>query len=140
MKYYFLAPPLFGMLSNSPSPASTLTSSPTDRLNKHNQHVASEKHVLNVLHFPIPIRDENVHDKNQRLVVLFGVGKVRQDEKNKIKDIVDRLDYLFDLNNTYGSKRKGGMSEMMLKSSLGGYDKKAVLRYLDFFHLITRKM
>uniref|UniRef100_A0A8I5KVA6 Mediator complex subunit 12 n=2 Tax=Homininae TaxID=207598 RepID=A0A8I5KVA6_HUMAN len=45
------------------------------------------RHVQYATHFPIPQEESCSHECNQRLVVLFGVGKQRDDARHAIKKI-----------------------------------------------------
>lgn len=42
-------------------------------------------HLYYVLHFPFPHISKDSHDNNQRLVLLFGFGKRRQEFLKKLK-------------------------------------------------------
>ena len=48
------------------------------------------QHDLYVKHFPIP-KEENTHELNQRLVVLYGVGRPRQTAMKSIKEFGKEL-------------------------------------------------
>uniref|UniRef100_A0A8C0L5U1 Mediator complex subunit 12 n=1 Tax=Canis lupus dingo TaxID=286419 RepID=A0A8C0L5U1_CANLU len=63
------------------------------------------RHVQYATHFPIPQEESCSHECNQRLVVLFGVGKQRDDARHAIKKITkDILKVL----NRKGTAETGG--------------------------------
>ena len=113
------APPLFSILDtgHSPVPSAAMPSSPVNKPDER-----KERHVLNALHFPIPGVDENSHDKNQRLVLLFGVGKRREAEIQKVKTLVDNLYVAFDL-----SVQQKGSGNKFSGLGEGGGDKRSDL-------------
>nr|XP_033799825.1 mediator of RNA polymerase II transcription subunit 12 [Geotrypetes seraphini] len=45
------------------------------------------RHIQCATHFPIPQEESCSHECNQRLVVLFGVGKLRDDARHSVKKI-----------------------------------------------------
>ena len=77
--YCFLAPPLFGIDLGEES-----SSSSDDDCRKNSR---TGVHLYYVLHFPFPHINKNSHDNNQRLVLLFGFGKHRQEFLKKLKDL-----------------------------------------------------
>lgn len=63
------------------------------------------RHVQYATHFPIPQEESCSHECNQRLVILFGVGKQRDDARHAIKKITkDILKVL----NRKGTAETGG--------------------------------
>ena len=72
------------------------SSSSNDNGHKNNSRVGV--HVHYVLHFPFPHISKDSHDNNQRLVLLFGFGKRRQEFLKKLKSLKN------DLNQCFGSK------------------------------------
>ncbi|GFV97760.1 mediator of RNA polymerase II transcription subunit 12-like protein [Trichonephila clavipes] len=53
------------------------------------------RHLLYTTHFPLPQGEIPLHDCNQRHILLFGVGKVRDEAKHTIKKMVKELMKLF---------------------------------------------
>ncbi|GAA6068809.1 mediator of RNA polymerase II transcription subunit 12 isoform X1, partial [Tachysurus ichikawai] len=45
------------------------------------------RHIQYATHFPIPQEESASHECNQRLVVLYGVGKQRDEARHAIKKI-----------------------------------------------------
>lgn len=69
------------------SSANTTTSAPT--LSN------TARHLLYTTHFPLS-QDEGVsHDCNQRHILLFGVGKVRDEARHTVKKLVKEISKLF---------------------------------------------
>lgn len=55
------------------------------------QHMKKSQHVQYATHFPIPFECGSQHDLNQRLILLYGVGKARTEAINKSKEITNCL-------------------------------------------------
>lgn len=54
-------------------------------------HTKKSQHVQYATHFPIPFECGTPHDLNQRLILLYGVGKSRTEAINKSKEITNVL-------------------------------------------------
>ena len=52
-------------------------------------------HLYYVLHFPFPNVNRDSHDNNQRLVLLFGFGKRRQEFLKRLKNLKDEMHQCF---------------------------------------------
>lgn len=53
------------------------------------------RHLLYTTHFPLPQDESSAHDCNQRHVLLYGFGKVRDEARHQIKKIVKDIGKLF---------------------------------------------
>ncbi|KFM81956.1 Mediator of RNA polymerase II transcription subunit 12, partial [Stegodyphus mimosarum] len=53
------------------------------------------RHLLYTTHFPLPQDEAASHDCNQRHILLFGVGKVRDEARHTIKKMVKEIMKLF---------------------------------------------
>jgi mediator of RNA polymerase II transcription subunit 12 len=53
------------------------------------------RHYLYTKHFPLSQEDGNQHDCNQRYILLFGVGKERDDKKHAVKRMYKEICKLF---------------------------------------------
>uniref|UniRef100_A0A674KHK9 Mediator complex subunit 12 n=1 Tax=Terrapene triunguis TaxID=2587831 RepID=A0A674KHK9_9SAUR len=73
------------------------------------------RHIQYATHFPIPQEESCSHECNQRLVVLFGVGKQRDDARHTIKkitkDILKVLNRKSTAETEEGQKRKRSKPE-----------------------------
>uniref|UniRef100_A0A674KJC0 Mediator complex subunit 12 n=1 Tax=Terrapene triunguis TaxID=2587831 RepID=A0A674KJC0_9SAUR len=69
------------------------------------------RHIQYATHFPIPQEESCSHECNQRLVVLFGVGKQRDDARHTIKKITK------DILKVLNRKSTAETDEMLLKPS-----------------------
>lgn len=67
-------------------------------LNSEQQPKGPSRHMLFAQHFPIPYED-SVHECNQRTVVLYGVGKARDDAKHVVKKISKEVLKMFSKKN-----------------------------------------
>ena len=108
--------PLFGITSPAHTP--TLGSLADDLEDK--KQTRSEAHALYAMHFPIPLGSENTHDCNQRLVLLYGVGKQRQEELKLVADVENDLVRMFDVDGKNAHEYTNGNNQQK-KSELLRY-------------------
>lgn len=68
------------------------------------------RHLLYTTHFPLPQDESSSHDCNQRHVLLYGVGKVRDEARHTVKkmrqDICKLFNKKFSIDVADGGKRK----------------------------------
>ena len=57
------------------------------------------RHMVYATHFPIPQDDCSVHEINQRMIVLYGVGKARDEARHMFKKISKEIVKLFSKRN-----------------------------------------
>ncbi|GFR92708.1 mediator of RNA polymerase II transcription subunit 12-like protein, partial [Elysia marginata] len=57
------------------------------------------RHMIYATHFPIPQDDCSVHEINQRMIVLYGVGKARDEARHMFKKISKEIVKLFSKRN-----------------------------------------
>ncbi|XP_062609383.1 mediator of RNA polymerase II transcription subunit 12-like protein isoform X4 [Saccostrea cucullata] len=62
------------------------------------QQKGPSRHMLYAQHFPIPYED-SIHECNQRMIVLYGVGKARDDAKHVVKKISKEVLKMFSKKN-----------------------------------------
>ena len=107
------APPLFGITSPVHTP--TLTSFNGSIEDKNQSR--SEAHALYAMHFPIPLGHDNSHDSNQRLVILYGVGKRRHEEVKLVEEVESNLAAIFDFDgknsHEYNAKNQEKRNELL---------------------------
>lgn len=53
------------------------------------------RHLLFTTHFPLPQDESSNHDCNQRHVLLYGVGKVRDEARHSLKKMSKEICKLF---------------------------------------------
>ena len=58
------------------------------------------KHLVYVTHFPIPQDEFSTHECNQRMVTLYGVGKLREEARHQIKKVSREIMKLFGRKNS----------------------------------------
>ena len=58
------------------------------------KHLAA-RHMLYTTHFPIPQDECTLHECNQRLVLLYGVGKARDEARHAVKKVTKEIMKLF---------------------------------------------
>ena len=56
---------------------------------------ATARHLLYTMHFPLPQDDTFLHDCNQRHILLYGVGKAKDEAKHAVKKITKEINKLF---------------------------------------------
>lgn len=78
------------------------------------QHKGPSRHMLFAQHFPIPQDDISVHECNQRMIVLYGVGKARDDARHISKKITKDTLKLFSKKNCIDTS-SGDLGKMKKK-------------------------
>lgn len=53
------------------------------------------RHLLYTTHFPLPMEEWTTHEINQRSVLLFGVGRTRDEARHLVKKINKEVTRLF---------------------------------------------
>lgn len=81
------------------------------------------RHYLYTLHFPLSQDDASQHDCNQRYVLLYGVGKERDERKHSVKKMSKEICKLFSKKfsidvNEGGKVKKHSRSEFNFESTL----------------------
>ncbi|XP_041350095.1 mediator of RNA polymerase II transcription subunit 12-like protein isoform X2 [Gigantopelta aegis] len=57
------------------------------------------RHMLYSTHFPIPQDEDSIHECNQRMIVLYGVGKARDEARHVVKKISKEIVRLYSKRN-----------------------------------------
>ena len=85
------------------------------------------RHMLYATHFPLPQDDSSSHECNQRLVVLFGVGKARENARHVLKKVGKEIVRLYSKKNCIdmssgdlGKPKKKKDKDEMASVSLSG--------------------
>jgi mediator of RNA polymerase II transcription subunit 12 len=73
----------------------TLPSITNDKSSSSTSSAASYRHYLYTMHFPLSQDDASQHDCNQRYVLLYGVGKERDERKHSVKKMSKEICKLF---------------------------------------------
>uniref|UniRef100_A0A670KFP8 Mediator complex subunit 12 n=1 Tax=Podarcis muralis TaxID=64176 RepID=A0A670KFP8_PODMU len=102
------------------------------------------RHIQYSMHFPIPQEESSSHECNQRLVVLFGVGKQRDEARHAIKKITKDILKVLNRKSTAetggeeGQKRKRNKPEAFPTAE----DIFAKFQHLSHFdqHLVTSQV
>lgn len=81
------------------------------------------RHYLYTMHFPLPQDDTSQHDCNQRYVLLYGVGKERDERKHSVKKMSKEICKLFSKKfsidvNEGGKVKKHSRSEFNFEATL----------------------
>lgn len=76
------------------------------------------RHMVYATHFPIPQDDCSSHEINQRMIVLYGVGKARDEARHMFKKISKEIVKLFSKRNcidvTSGDLGKVNRSDLLI--------------------------
>lgn len=67
----------------------------TNEKSTTNSSTASCRHYLYTMHFPLSQDDASQHDCNQRYILLYGVGKERDERKHSVKKMSKEICKLF---------------------------------------------
>ncbi|KAM9316506.1 mediator of RNA polymerase II transcription subunit 12-like protein [Gastrophryne carolinensis] len=102
------------------------------------------RHLQYATHFPIPLEASSIHECNQRMILLYGVGKEREEAKHQIKKITKNLLKILVTNCSGNSeagedrqwKRKNRHESFQQTSSL------SQLQHLSYFdqHYVTSQI
>lgn len=108
---------------DSPKDNEHLTSLPLMGKSSSSSSSASCRHYLYTMHFPLPQDDASQHDCNQRYILLYGVGKERDERKHSVKkmskDICKLFSKKFSIDVSEGGKvKKHSRSEFNFESTL----------------------
>lgn len=110
---------------DSPKDNENLTNitSITNEKNSSSSNAGACRHYLYTLHFPLSQDDASQHDCNQRYVLLYGVGKERDERKHSVKKMSKEICKLFSKKfsidvNEGGKVKKHSRSEFNFESTL----------------------
>lgn len=108
---------------DSPKDPEHLTSLPMMGNKSSNSSSASCRHYLYTMHFPLPQDDASQHDCNQRYILLYGVGKERDERKHSVKKMSKEICKLFSKKFSIdvlegGKVKKHSRSEFNFESTL----------------------
>lgn len=109
---------------DSPKEHENLTNIPSmnNEKNALNSSSANCRHYLYTLHFPLSQDDASQHDCNQRYILLYGVGKERDERKHSVKKMSKEICKLFSkkfsIDVAEGGKKKQSRSEFNFESTL----------------------
>jgi len=110
---------------DSPKDNENLTNitSITNEKNSSTSNAGACRHYLYTLHFPLSQDDASQHDCNQRYVLLYGVGKERDERKHSVKKMSKEICKLFSKKfsidvNEGGKVKKHSRSEFNFESTL----------------------
>jgi mediator of RNA polymerase II transcription subunit 12 len=108
---------------DSPKEHEHLTTLPSMMEKNSNSLTASCRHYLYTMHFPLPQDDAYQHDCNQRYILLYGVGKERDERKHSVKKMSKEICKLFSKKFSIdvvegGKVKKHSRSEFNFESTL----------------------
>ncbi len=71
-----------------PTTCSTAAFLSADRAMNMGHSIGKPRHLVFLTHFPIPVDDQLCsHEHNQRMVVLYGVGRQRDEARHNVKKV-----------------------------------------------------
>ncbi|KAA0189334.1 hypothetical protein HAZT_HAZT004835 [Hyalella azteca] len=96
------------------------------------------RHLIYAQHFPLPSDDSYAHETNQRYVLLYGVGKARDEARHAVKKLTKEIQKLFSKKFSIdiaegGKVKKSSRGEFSFESLLSRF---TMLSYFDQ-HCIT---
>lgn len=77
------------------TPASAVPPNTSASAERSRLHRGLPRHLVFLSHFPIPYDDESSHENNQRMMVLYGVGKQRDEARHLAKKVTKEILKLF---------------------------------------------
>lgn len=110
-----------------------------DRDSSHSKQ--PPRHLIYAQHFPLPSDDSYAHEINQRYVLLYGVGKARDEARHAVKKLTKEILKLFNKKFSIdvaegGKVKKSSRGEFSFESLLSRF---SLLSYFDQ-HVITNNV
>ncbi|RWS13512.1 thyroid hormone receptor-associated protein-like protein [Dinothrombium tinctorium] len=76
---------------------------------------SAQRHLLYTTHFPLPQDETTSHDCNQRHVLLYGVGKARDDARHSVKKVTKEILKLFNRKSSMDISEGGKIKKPAIK-------------------------
>lgn len=108
-------------MAYTPGTATTPASTKTPKVQKPNRH------LYYTMHLPLPSDDAYIHEINQRLIVLYGVGSVREEVIHNLKKIKREVVKIFGKKNAIDLSN-GDIGVKNKKKRLSDADSNSVLK------------
>ena len=112
---------------NASSSASSSFNSPSTN------HSQQQRHLLYTLHFPLPQDDSMTHECNQRHIILYGVGKARDDARHAAKKVTKEILRLFSRKTSMDISDGGKVKKSILKEGFNFETTLTRFQALPFF-------
>ncbi|RWS26166.1 thyroid hormone receptor-associated protein-like protein, partial [Leptotrombidium deliense] len=76
---------------------------------------SAQRHLMYTTHFPLPQDESTNHDCNQRHVLLYGVGKARDDARHSVKKVTKEILKLFNRKSSMDISEGGKIKKPAIK-------------------------
>ncbi|CAG2169792.1 unnamed protein product, partial [Oppiella nova] len=100
---------------------------------------ATARHLLYTMHFPLPQDETFAHDCNQRHILLYGVGKAKDEAKHAVKKITKEITKLFNRKSSMDISDGGKVKKHAIKEGFNFESAIAKFQALSTFdqHVVT---
>lgn len=123
--------------------SSSVNNAGPSSVNKNVNHCepisSTSRHLLYTLHFPLPQDEFFVHECNQRHILLYGVGKTKDDAKHSVKKVTKEIQKLFNRKSSYDIGDGGKVKKNVFKEGFNVESALARFQNLSIFdqHVLT---
>lgn len=99
----------------------------------------TSRHLLYTLHFPLPQDEFFVHECNQRHILLYGVGKTKDEAKHSVKKVNKEIQKLFNRKSSMDISDGGKVKKHAIKEGFNFENAIAKFQNLSIFdqHSVT---
>ena len=100
---------------------------------------ATNRHLLYTMHFPLPQEETFAHDCNQRHILLYGVGKSKDEAKHAVKKITKEITKLFNRKSSMDISDGGKVKKHAIKEGFNFESAISKFQALSTFdqHVVT---
>lgn len=118
--------------SNNPTILSDFSGVPKSSANGEPVNYAN-RHLLYTLHFPLPQDEYFVHECNQRHILLYGVGKAKDEARHMVKKVTKEMQKLFTRKSSMDISDCGKVKKHIIKEGFNFENALAKFQNLSIF-------
>lgn len=97
------------------------------------------RHMLYTLHFPLPQDEFFIHEGNQRHILLYGVGKTKDEARHSVKKVTKEIQKLFNRKSSLDISDGGKVKKHAIREGFNFENALAKFQNLSIFdqHVVT---
>lgn len=130
--------------TNGPNSVNANSTSLSDLASVNKNHLSEQisptaRHLLYTLHFPLPQDESFVHEFNQRHILLYGVGKTKDEQKHIVRKVTKEIQKLFNRKSSMDISDNGKVKKHVIKEGFNFENAIAKFQNLSIFdqHAVT---
>lgn len=130
--------------TNGPNSVNTNSTSLSDLASVNKNQLSEQisptaRHLLYTLHFPLPQDESFVHEFNQRHILLYGVGKTKDDQKHIVRKVTKEIQKLFNRKSSMDISDNGKVKKHVIKEGFNFENAIGKFQNLSIFdqHVVT---